>query len=66
VTATRVVARVRRVVGLDDIEKRCVLGVPLLGRAIDGLGKALDGLPLPRGRRTAGARALLPAERAPL
>lgn len=64
--ARRLVARAHRVVALDDIHQRRVLGVSLLGRAIDGTGQALDGRAPPHGRRTAPGRTPLTAERAPL
>jgi len=51
---------------LEDGGGRCILGIPLLGRAIDGAGLPLDGLPPPQGRRSARGRAPLPSERAPL
>jgi FliI/YscN family ATPase len=63
---TRIVVRARRVVGLEEDGERRVLGIPLLGRAIDGMGQALDGRPPPQGRRAPRLRAPLPSERVPL
>lgn len=63
---SRLLAAIDRALALEDGAERSVLGVPLLGRAIDGMGKALDGRAPPQGRRIAHGRVPLPAERAPL
>ena len=53
---------------IEDGSERVVLGAPLIGRAIDGLGRPLDGGAPPRGARLARdtyARAPSPSERRP-
>src|SRR5581483_10910835 len=46
---------------LERGEERAVLGIPLLGRALDGCGEPLDGLPAPSGRRIAIHNVAFPA-----
>ncbi|MGH7684487.1 MAG: ATP-binding cassette domain-containing protein, partial [Vulcanimicrobiaceae bacterium] len=56
----------RIVVAPEDGAERCVLGIPLLGRAVDGMGKPLDGRPPPQGRRLPHTGATPPVELEPL